>query len=196
MPVTLSRDPYKTFRFRVYLRGTDKEFGDEPVAAVSSVSAITQTTESIEYRGGNDPLALKTAPGQTNYEPVTLEKGLTANKEFHDWAQKIDPADFPTSADANKVEYELDCRKDVKVVLCDEQGRAAVSVVLENCWISKYTALPDLDAGDNAIAIESLTFEYEGWDASKEQSKGGGVSWEIGPGTKARNSDSKPKASA
>jgi len=143
----LSRDPYKTFRFLVKWEGQS-----DPVAGVNSVSALKQTTETIEYRAGNDPLQMKCMPGQTNYEPVTLERGLTLNSQFHDWAQKL-------SADG----YADDLRKNVDIVLCDPNGIEGIAFKLTNCWVSEYTALPGLDSGDNGVAIESLTFEHEGW---------------------------------
>ena len=160
---TLSRDPYKTFRFKVFFSKPDGTFDNKkPVAGVNSVSALTQTTEPIEFRGGNDSLAMKTTPGQTNYEPVTLERGLTTSTDFQDWAQKLDPND------TTKTEYEDDFRKNVKIVLCDENGNEAIFFILANCWVSEYNAMPDLDAGDNAIAIESITLEHEGWGEEQD----------------------------
>ncbi len=146
----LSRDPYKTFRFLV-------KFDGEIAAGVSSVGGLTQSTEAIEYRHGNDPLKKKFAPGQTKYEAVTLERGITINTEFHDWAQKL----FPD--DSTGVDYEDDFRKDLDIVLCDENGNEAVTFKLKDCWISDYKSVPDLDAGENSIAIESIKIEHEGW---------------------------------
>ncbi len=167
MASPLSRDPYKTFRFKVKW---DSKF----VAGVNSVSALTQTTEPIEFRAGGDPLAMKTTPGQTNFEPITLERGLTVDTEFHDWAVKLDPND------AANGEYEDDFRKDVTIILCDENGNEGVSFLLINCWVSKYNAMPDLDSGDNAIAIESLTLEHEGWAESDWNTKPGDPAKSMG----------------
>ncbi len=152
---TLSRDPYKSFRFKVAVKPFNNEDKFGYVAGVSSVGALSQKTESIEFRAGSGPLAKKNTPGQTNYEPATLERGLTNNAEFHEWAQKLDSV---------KDSYANDFRKDVKISLCDENGNEGVSFILLNCWVSQYKAMPDLDAGANSIAIESITLEHEGWN--------------------------------
>ncbi len=152
MTRTLRQDPYKTFRFLVKWVGNST-----PIAGVNSVSALTQETEPIQFRAGNDPLAMKCAPGQTNYGTVTLERGLSVHTDFQEWAQKLDPRD------TQNTEYEDDFRKDVQIILCDENGQENNGFTLTNCWVTEYHALPDLDAGANAVALESITLEHEGW---------------------------------
>ncbi|QTA89108.1 phage tail protein [Desulfonema magnum] len=147
MAEAVRKDPYKTFRFKV-------EWDGKTVAGVNSVSAMSHTTDVIEYRNGNEEPFIKSAPGQTNYDPVTIERGLTNDKEFHEWAGTLDP----------RAEYKDNFRKDIKIILCDVNGTEAITFKLSNCWISDYQALSDLDADDNSIAIESITIEHEGFN--------------------------------
>lgn len=149
---TLIHDPYKTFRFLVVDKTTNN-----PVLGVSRVSALTQSTDVIDYRYGSDTNTKKFAPGLTRYEPITLERGITTDLFFHTWAEEL-------SAAANTTpQYAMDFRKDLDLQLCDENGNAKVTVTLVNCWVSEYQALPNLDAEGNAVAIESIKLEHEGW---------------------------------
>ena len=72
--------PYSTWRFLVYL-GTSTS----PVAAVSKVSGLKRSSEVIEYKEGGNAIILK-GLGRTKYEPITLERGLTQDQDFVDWA--------------------------------------------------------------------------------------------------------------
>lgn len=145
MARTLLQDPYKTFRFQLEIDG-------ETVAGMSSISAFVQNTEVIEYRDASQGLKMLSVPGQTAFDTITLERGLTADNKFHQWAQLLDPDE----------KYDNDFRKDITLNICDESGARGLSFILEDCWIQEYTALPDLDAGDNSIAIESMVLNY-GW---------------------------------
>src|SRR3954451_673564 len=83
-PNTQRFDPYKNFKFRV-------KFDDRPgyVAGISKVSALKRTTEVVKYREGGDPSSSRKAPGRTEYEPITLERGVTHDAEFEAWANKV-----------------------------------------------------------------------------------------------------------
>jgi phage tail-like protein len=52
----------------------------------------------------------------------------------------------------------------VRIVLQNEAGQPVQQYVLYRCWVSEYQALPDLDAGGNAIALEHVRLENEGWE--------------------------------
>ena len=62
-----------------------------PVLGISKVSALTKTTEPIKYRSGNDPSRESKYPGQTTYGAVTMERGITHDPEFRDWAEQVNP---------------------------------------------------------------------------------------------------------
>jgi phage tail-like protein len=153
-PVNISRwDPLKTWRFLVYLGASTT-----PSAAVNKVSALRRRTDVIEYREGGNAIVLK-GLGRTQYEPVTLERGVTFNTEFEDWANatQLLTAGAASTSLAN-------LRKEVSIVLLNEEAQPVHRYIVHRCWVSEFQALPDLDAGANAIAIEHIKLENEGWE--------------------------------
>ncbi len=76
-------DPYKTFKFRV------KTEDGNYVAGISKVSALKRTTDVVKHREGGDPSSSRKSPGQTEYEAVTLERGVTHDLEFEQWSNKV-----------------------------------------------------------------------------------------------------------
>jgi phage tail-like protein len=146
-------DPYKNFRFLVYL---DKS--TEPVAGVSKVSGLKRSSDVIEYKEGGNAITLK-GIGRTKYEPITLERGVTHDPDFEAWANASQVLDkgSPSTSLAN-------LRKKIRIVLLNEAGQPVRQYIVYNCWVSEYQALPDLDAGGNAVALEHLKLENEGWE--------------------------------
>lgn len=146
-------DPYKNFKFRVWWDG-------RYVAGVSKVSALRRTTEMVEHREGGDPSTSRKSPGRTSYEAITVERGVTHDTEFEKWANKV--WNFGSGAGA---EVSLaDFRKDIIIDFFNEAGQKAISYRVFRCWVSEYQALPELDANANAIAIQTLKLENEGWE--------------------------------
>lgn len=145
-------DLYKNFKFKVNIGGT-------VVAAVNKVSGLKRTTEVIEYRAGGDPSTVYKSPGQSKYEAITLERGITKDKVFEEWANKVWLL-------GNGPEVSLkDFRKDITIEVYDETNQNKVtSYKVYGCWVSEYQALPDLDASANAVAIEYIKIENEGWE--------------------------------
>jgi phage tail-like protein len=146
-------DPYKTFRFLVYF-----EQSTTAVAGVSKVSGLKRSSDPIEYREGGNAIILK-GLGRTKYEPITLERGLTHDPDFRVWAdaaQKLDKGAPTTSLKA--------LRKELRIELLNEAGQPVHRFLVHRCWVSEYQALSDLDAGANAIAIEHIKLEHEGWE--------------------------------
>src|SRR5437773_10661490 len=75
-------DPYKNFKFRVKWDG-------QYVAGVSKVGGLKRTTEVVKHREGGDPSTERLSPGRTNYDPITLERGVTHDTAFSDWTNKV-----------------------------------------------------------------------------------------------------------
>jgi phage tail-like protein len=146
-------DPYKNFKFRVKWDG-------RYVAGISKVGALKRTTEVVEHREGGDPSTSRKSPGRSKYEAVTLERGVTHDLEFEQWANKV----WNFGAGAGSEVSLADFRKDIIIDLFNEAGQKVVSYLLYRCWVSEYQALPDLDANANAVAIQTLKLENEGWD--------------------------------
>jgi phage tail-like protein len=146
-------DPYKSYRFLVFFG-----LSTSPVAAVSKVSSLKRSSEVIEYKDGGSPIILK-GLGRTKYEPITLERGLTHDPDFADWANAAQVLDKGAASQSL-----ANLRKELRIDLLNEAGQAAYRFFVHRCWVSEFQALPDLDAGANAIAIEHIKLENEGWE--------------------------------
>jgi phage tail-like protein len=156
-------DPYKNFKFRVKWDG-------RYVAGVSKVSALKRSTEMVEHREGGDPSTSRKSPGRTKYEAITLERGVTHDTEFEKWANKVwDFANAQAGPDQRNREVSLkDFRKNIIIDVYNEAGQKVLSYKVYRCWVSDYQALPDLDANANAVAIQTLKLENEGWERDQE----------------------------
>ena len=150
-------DPYKNLKFRVKL---DNRY----VAGVSKVSALKRTTEVVEHREGGDPSTVRRSPGQTKYEPITLERGVTHDPEFEQWANKVWNFGSGLGAEVSLKDF----RKDIIIELYNEAGQLAVAYKVYRCWVSEFQAQPDLDANANAVAIQTIKLENEGWERDYE----------------------------
>jgi phage tail-like protein len=148
-------DPYKNFKFRIL-------WDDKPVMGVSKVSALKRTTELVKHRDGGDNSTDHKSPGRTSYDAITVERGLTHDPEFEAWANKIHPYSGDTAMDLAAY------KKNLTLEMMNEKGHVVYRYFLYDCWVSEYTAIPDLDANANAVSIESLKIELEGWDRDKD----------------------------
>ena len=146
-------DPYKNFKFRVKWDG-------RYVAGVSKVGALKRSTEVVKHREGGDPSTSRKSPGRTEYDPITLERGVTHDVEFERWANKV----WNFGAGLG-VEVSLrDFRKNLIIELYNEAGQLAIAYRVLRAWVSEFQSLPDLDANANAVAIQTLKLENEGWE--------------------------------
>jgi phage tail-like protein len=152
-------DPYKNFKFRVKWDGVY-------VAGISKVGALKRTTEVVEHREGGDPSSVRKSPGRTKYEPITLERGVTHDAAFQQWANKVwDYPNAQAAPDQRTQEVSLkDFRKDIIIDVFNEAGQKVLSYYVFRAWVSEYQALPELDANANAVAIQTIKLENEGWD--------------------------------
>jgi phage tail-like protein len=146
-------DPYKNFKFRVKWDG-------RYVAGVSKVSVLQRTTEVVEHREGGDASTPRKSPGQTKYEAITLERGVTHDEEFEKWANKV----WNYNSGLGREVSLKDFRKDIIIELYNEAGQKVIAYNVFRCWVSQFNALPELDASANAVAIQTLKLENEGWE--------------------------------
>lgn len=146
-------DPYKTFKFRVKMDG-------RYVAGVSKVGALKRSTEVVKHREGGDPSSSRKSPGQSDFEAVMLERGITHDVEFERWANKVWNFGSGLGAETSLKDF----RKDIIIELYNEAGQLALAYKLFRCWPSEYQAMPELDANANAVAIATLKLENEGWE--------------------------------
>ena len=146
-------DPYKNFKFRVKWDG-------RYVAGISKVSTLKRTTEMVKHRAGGDPSTSFKAPGRTEYDAITLERGVTHDQDFEQWANKVWNFGSVAGSEVSLADF----RKDIIIELLNEAGQTVISYNVFRCWVSEFTALPDLDANANAVAIAKLKLENEGWE--------------------------------
>jgi len=146
-------DPYKNFKFKVKWDG-------RYVAGISKVGALKRTTEMVEHREGGDPSTSRKSPGRTKFEAITLERGVTHDPDFEAWANKV----WNFGAGLGSEVSLQDFRKDIIIDMFNEAGQKVISYKIYRCWVSEYQAQPDLDANANAIAIQNIKLENEGWD--------------------------------
>ena len=146
-------DPYKNFKFRV-------RWDNHVVAGVSKVSALKRTTEVVKHRDGGDPSSSRKSPGRTEYDAITLERGVTHDTEFEKWANKV----WNFGAGLGSESSLKDFRKELIIEVYNETGQLAIAYKVYRCWVSEYQAMPDLDANANAVALQHIKLENEGWE--------------------------------
>ena len=146
-------DPYKNFKFRVKWDG-------RYVAGISKVGALKRSTEVVEHREGGDPSSSRKSPGRTKYEAITLERGVTHDTEFEKWANKVWNYGSGLGSEVSLADF----RKDIIIEVLNEAGQLAIAYKVYRCWVSEFQAVPDLDANANAVAIQTLKLENEGWE--------------------------------
>ena len=146
-------DPYKSYAFLVYIGNSTT-----PVAAVSKVTGLKRSSDPIEYKEGGNAVILK-GLGRTKYDAVTMERGVTFDTDFQNWADAAQVLDkgAPSTSLAN-------LRQELRIDLLNEERQPVMRYFIHRCWVSEFQALPDLDAGANAVAIEHIKLENEGWE--------------------------------
>jgi len=147
------QDPYKNFKFRLKWDG-------RYIAGISKVSALRRTTDVVVHREGGDPSMSHKSPGTTTYEPITVERGVTHDMEFERWANKVSNL----GAVAGDQVSLRDFRKDVQLELYNEAGQLVMAYKIFRCWVSEWQPLADLDANANAVLIQHIKLENEGWE--------------------------------
>ena len=134
--------------------------GRRYVAGISKVSPLKRTTEVVKHRDGADPSTSRKSPGKTEFEAISLERGVTHDLEFEQWAAKVWRVGAGLGAEVSLKDF----RKDIIIDFYNEAGQLAISYKVYRCWVSEYQALPDLDANANAVAIQHIKLENEGWE--------------------------------
>jgi phage tail-like protein len=146
-------DPYKNFKFRVRWDG-------RYVAGISKVGALKKTTEVVKHRNGGDPSSSRKSPGRTEYESITLERGVTHDVDFEQWANKVWNFGSGLGAETSLKDF----RKDIIIEVYNEAGQLAIAYKVYRCWVSEYQPMPELDANANGVAIQTIKLENEGWE--------------------------------
>ncbi len=150
-------DPYKNFKFRV-------KWDNRYVAGISKVGSLKRTTEVVKHREGGDPSSTRKSPGRTEYEAITLERGVTHDVELEQWANKVWNYGSGLGAEVSLKDF----RRNISIEVYNEAGQLVITYNVFRCWVSEYQAMPDLDANANAVAIQHIKLENEGWERDPE----------------------------
>ena len=150
-------DPYKNFKFRVKWDG-------RYVAGISKVGALKRTTEVVEHREGGDPSTVRRSPGRTKYDPITLERGVSHDPDFEQWANKVWNFGGVDGGESSLADF----RKDINIDVFNEAGQKVISYKVYRCWVSEFQALADLDASANAVLIQNVQLQHEGWERDED----------------------------
>jgi phage tail-like protein len=146
-------DPYKNFKFRV-------KWDNKYVAGISKVTGLKRTTEVVKFREGGDPSTSRKSPGRSEYDAITLERGVTHDPAFEQWAGKVWHLGAALGMEVSLADF----RKDIILELYNEAGEKVQAYNIYRCWVSEFQAMPDLDANANAVAIQHIKLENEGWE--------------------------------
>ena len=141
MPTDQRIDPYRGFNFVVEIDGI-------PRGAFSEVSGLTAEGDSVDYREGTDvQSSVRKLIGMRKYTNVMLKRGYTADKSLWQWYANI----------SNGVAD----RRNVTIVLMNEQRQQVLRWNAENAWINKIEG-PAFKASSNDVAMESVELVHEG----------------------------------
>jgi phage tail-like protein len=143
-------DPYKNFKFRLRIQ-------DRYVAGLSKMSALKRMTEAIEWREAGGPSIVRKLPGRTKFEPITLETGLTFDRQFEEWADMVNHIQGDPQVSLRNY------RKELTIEVLNLQGVEVIRYRVHRAWVSEFQALPEMDANANAVAIVSVKVEHEGF---------------------------------
>ena len=146
-------DAYKNFKYRVKWDG-------RYVAGICKCGALKRTTEVVKHREGGDPSSSRKSPGRTEYEAITLERGVTHDPEFEKWANKVWNFGSGLGAEVSLKDF----RKDIIIEVYNEAGQVALAYRVFRCWVSEFQAQAEMDANANAVLIQTLKLENEGWE--------------------------------
>jgi phage tail-like protein len=155
---TYRYDPYKNFKFRVKWDGSY-------VAGFSKLSGLSRGTQVIDHRSGGDPDSARIAP-RAGHGPIMLERGVTYDAGFEQWANKLwyYSNAIKGGVDSDPTVSLRDFRKDIVIELYNEAGQKVIAYIIRNSWPSEFSAIPELDGSGNAVAIQTMTLQNEGWE--------------------------------
>ena len=130
----------------------------------SARSALQAHDQIVRHRDGGDPSSSRKSPGRTEYEDITLERGVTHDIDFEQWANKVWNYGSGLGSEVSLKDF----RKDIILEVYNEAGQLVISYKIYRCWVSEYQSMPELDGNANAVAIQTLKLAHEGWERDYE----------------------------
>jgi len=148
-PGMAASDPYEYFRFRLQWEGK----------AVAGLRACAMSKGAPGAQSDNEVGAGFSA-GRPKFDAVELDRGVTYDSDFRQWAS-LAPA-FSAGLRSGVALREF--RKDIVLAIYNESGRLAIAYRLFGCLVSEFQAAPSPATRSNAILIEHIRLENEGWE--------------------------------
>ena len=148
------RDPYRNFKFEVEIDGFVR-------GGFRKVSGLKRSTEVITYREGGENESPRKLTGQTDFDPITLERGKSDDSDFLNWCNEIFDTDRTGGAQGGE-----SYRRTVVVFLKNKAGARVVRWRIRSAWPSEY-GTEDLDADGNDVLIDTLVLQNEGIDEER-----------------------------
>lgn len=191
----LVSDPLRSFKFNVVIPNVTSSGSTSARFGFMSMSGLGIAIEPLTYREGGDNLTTRKMPGQADFNPITLSRGLFAtDNDNWIWMQQLFTALYGTAPGLH-TPGGLDFRTTVYINILEHPNTSSVapgqspytytypaqnniikwSAKLYSAWIGSL-AYSDLDAGGNAVAVEQMTINYEGFDT-----QWGGSGYAPGP---------------
>ena len=134
-------DPFRSFYFQLEIDGIAS-------GGFSECSGLTADGDAVDYREGTDfQPNVRKLTGLRKYGPITLKRGVTPNKDLWAWYLNI----------VNGIPD----RRNVTVILLNEQRQPVLRWHAENAWLNKIEA-PSFKASGNEVAMESVEIIHEG----------------------------------
>ena len=155
--ITTRPHPYRNFKFRVMWDG-------RYVAGVSKVSGLKLATKLTAHHKGAEHGPSFQFARELKYKAILQERGITHDPEFEKWAGRVRNAGSGLEAEVSLRQF----RRDLVIESYHESGQLTMSSKVFRCRVSEYQTLPELDAGTNAVAIEMIKLENEGWEPDEK----------------------------
>lgn len=177
---SIATDPFRNFKFRVYIR--HPRIRGFATMGFMSVSGLSITTEVIPYREGGMNTTTQKMPGQSDFSPLTMSRGLAAGHgEMWYWMKELFVVMQGTGAGRPGQEFRHDV--DIKVLDHPTSGRRMARTKAHfrvyNAWPTS-VSFSDLDAGANAIVVNQMTLAHEGFDVAVARGKNDDItSWKA-----------------
>lgn len=175
---TYQTDPLRNFKFIVIINNpifTPSSAGTTPTFGFMSVSGLGQQTDIIAYRQGGYNTTTQKMPGQTDFSPLVLQKGLICGDlEALGWMQSLFAVQQGSGNWSNSQEF----RSNVDILVIDHPVTTQTAAVkaafrVYNAWPTQIS-FTDLDAAGNGFLVSQMTLAHEGWALNVATAAGSG----------------------
>jgi phage tail-like protein len=172
----LNEDPLRSFRFQINFNDAGA-YKFTANAGFMNVTGLSETTEIIPYREGGMNTTTRKMPGQTDYTPVSMSKGVIVGElAVLNWMNQLFDV-VQGSQSTQQTDFRIDV--DIYLLAHPWPGPNPPKMAgwrLHNAWPTS-VAFSDLDAGANSISISQMTLAHEGWEFKLAPSYSGSVSF-------------------